>query len=350
MSVKVEVSFLTEADYPAWNAMVAESPEGSIYSTPEYLSILASETGARFRILAAQRAGEICGGIALFERDSRWGTYAMGRFLLYYHGIVLKPHTSKYPSERTSKQIETLSALEEGIRNIHYGRIRLKSRSSLTDHRVFIDRGWQAEPSYTYVVPLTDQEASWSRIEQNLRRLVNRCEREGVTFSDDDDFDGFYRLHVQTHARKGASIYLPEAEFRRYFEKLRAQNLGRLFHARDKDGRLMSSQLVLLGAHPVCHTVSAATDVDFMKTGVTAFLRWKAFERFRELGYAATDLTDAQLNPVTHFKSQLGGELHMNLILQRPDAAGFRFEEFAYKAASASKAGARAMLSMGRKK
>lgn len=349
MSAKLSTRFLTPADYPTWNELVRNSPEGSIYSTPEYLEILCGEADAHFRILVAERAGEMVGGIGLFERRSRWGDYAMGRLLLYYHGIVLKPHTSKYPSERTARQVEALSALEEAIAQIGYGRVQIKGRTSLSDVRVFVDRGWAASPSYSYVVTLTDPQLLWTRIEQNLRRLVNRCERENVEFCDDDDFESFYRLHEQTHVRKGAALYLPKDRFRRYFERLRALNLGRLFHARSADGRIMASQLVLLGTHPVCHTVSAATDAEFMKSGVSAFLRWKTFERLAQMGYAGNDLTDAQLNPVTHFKSQLGGDLHLNLVLSKPDRGGFRLETAVYRAGSAAKRGTQKLVSLTRR-
>jgi hypothetical protein len=345
MSTKVTTRFLEEAEYPAWNSLIASSPEGSIYSSPEYLDVLCSETGARFRILVAERGGEIVGGIGLFEMTSAWGTYAMGRYLLYYHGIVLKPHPSRYPSERTAKQLECLTALEEAISKIGYGRVEIKSRSSLVDVRPFLERGWSASPSYSYVVPLTDAETRWSRVEQNLRRLVGRSEREGAQFCDNDDFDSFYRLHQQTHVRKGAALYLPEAAFRRYFERLRSQNLCRLFHARTPEGRVMATQLVLLGPHSVCHTVSAATDKEYLKSGVTAFLRWKAFEHLAALGYTGNDLTDAQLNPVTHFKSQLGGDLHMNLVLSRPDDGRFRLQKLAHRTGGFAKRGIKALIS-----
>ena len=337
MSAKLTTRLLSEAEYPSWNQLVSSSPEGSIYSRPEYLDVLCGEAGGSFAILVAERAGEIQGGIGLFERKHRWGTYATGRLLLYYHGIVLKPQVSKYPSERTAKQLECLTALEEAVSSRGYGRLQLKSRSSLTDVRVFSDRGWNVTPSYSYVVALDDMPSAWGRVEQNLRRLVNRSEKEGVLFDDADDFAGFYRLHQQTHIRKGADLYLPEAGFRRYFERLRAQNLCRLFHARTPEGRVMASQLVLLGSHPVCHTVSAGTDSEFMKSGVSAFLRWKSFERLAELGYKANDLTDAALNPVTHFKSQFGGDLHLNLVLTKPDRGGFLLESKGLQAASAAK-------------
>lgn len=343
MSVHLTTRYLTEPDYPAWNAMVAESPDGSIYSTPEYLDVLCSETNAHFRILVAERAGEIVGGIALYERENFWGSYLRGRTLLYYNGLVLKQHASKYPSERTSKQVETLSALEEALVNSGYGRIQIKGRSTQTDMRIFLDRGWSAWPSYTYVVPLTDLTDLWARVEQNLRRLVTRCGRDGFQLGN-DDFKSFYALHDQTHMRKGSAIYLPEDSFRRYFERLKSLNLCRLFHVHTPEGRVISSQLVLMGKHPVCHTVSAAADAEFLRTGCTAFLRWKVFEQLAQLGYKGTDLTDAQLNPVTHFKSQLGGNLEMNLVLSRPDRGTFRMEKFVHRTGSMVKGGARSVL------
>jgi hypothetical protein len=145
-----------------------------------------------------------------------------------------------------------------------------------------------------------------------------------MTCTEDDDFDSFYRLHAQTHLRKGSDIYLPEASFRKYFERLRVMGLCRLFQARSADGRVASTQMVLLGGHPVCHTVSAAADPEFLRTGATALLRWKVFERLSQMGYQGNDLTDASLNSVTHFKSQLGGDLEMSLALSRTPSFRFR--------------------------
>ncbi len=75
------------------------------------------------------------------------------------------------------------------------------------------------------------------------------------------------------------------------------------------DGRAAATQLVLLGDHPVTHSVCAGAEPEWQKLGTTPYLRWKVFEQLAELGYAADDLTDAALNPVTRFKSQLGAEL-----------------------------------------
>lgn len=317
MSRSVSVSVLGENHYENWKRLVTESPGGSIYSTPEYLDVLCEATGGRFRVIAVWRGDEIVGGIALYERATRLGVYVAPRLLLYYNGIVLRRYATKYPSEATARHVETVTALARWLEDAGYAHVELKSRSSFTDARPFLAHGWAAAPVYTYVVPLDDLDAQWGRVEQNLRRLVARCADHGVETVDDGGFADYFRLHVATHEQKGAPLYLPRPAYERWFHRLQAAGLCRLYVARLPDGRPIAAQLVLLGAHPVTHTVSAAADAEFQRLGASAFLRWKVFEDLARRGYAANDLTDAALNSVTRFKSQLGGDLKVCLAVSR---------------------------------
>jgi hypothetical protein len=90
------------------------------------------------------------------------------------------------------------------------------------------------------------------------------------------------------------------------------------------DGKVIASQLVLTCAHPLSHTVSAAADPEYLNLGVNAFLRWRAAESLAAAGHTANDLTDAALNPVTHFKSQLGGDLVMCHVVEGPRSARWK--------------------------
>ncbi|MGB5850685.1 MAG: hypothetical protein WBG85_00185, partial [Rhodanobacter sp.] len=80
---------LDPADYPRWVAAVTASPDGSVYSLPDYLDALCTATGGSFRVLAAERDDHIVGGIALFECSGRSGTFVSPRRMLYYNGLVL---------------------------------------------------------------------------------------------------------------------------------------------------------------------------------------------------------------------------------------------------------------------
>lgn len=311
----VSVREVPEAQYPLWNRLVADSPTGSVYSTPEYLDVLCSAAGGSFRILGVWRGEELVGGLGLYQRSSSWGEFVWPRLLLYYNGPVLRQFESKYPSQRTSRTVEALGALAGHLESGRYASLMLKCRPALNDLRPFLARGWTLRVGYSYEVPLTDLPAQWGRVEQNLRRLVERARQQGLTLSDDDDFAGFYQLHQATLGRRGVASYLAREPFARWFTRLRELGLCRLYHARLPDGRMAASQLVLTG-HTVTHTVSAAADPALQNTGANPFLRWSAFEALAAEGHTGNDLTDAALNPVTHFKAQLGGVLCPTLVAE----------------------------------
>ena len=320
----LEVRILQETEFSQWRAFVDSAPAGSIYSYPEYLDVLCQVAGGSFRILGVSKGDEIQGGIALYEREAAGGRTLSGRLLLYYNGIVLRPFIGKYPSANASKAMRILKALEGALSSAGYVHTHLRNRYPISDLRVFLQAGWHARPSYSLEMQFGDMEQALSRVEQNQRRLIHRCETQGGTLTQDNDFDTFYQMHLGIHDRKGAPVYLPEEGFRRYFECLSSQKLCRLFHVRLPDGRAAASQLVLLGGHPVTHTVTAGADPDFLNTGVTPFLRWKTCEALAAEGYQANDLTDAALNEVTRFKSQLGGELVTNMVLSHSDSVRYR--------------------------
>jgi len=323
MKNTVQTEILREEDFSDWTKFVCESSSGSIYSTPEYLDILCGATGGSFRILAAVKGEQIMGGIALYETPSRAGTYVSNRLLLYYNGIVLRDVKTKHPYKTTSRNLEVMSSLLRYLANSTYSRIILHNRSPIHDVRPFQSDGWIAWPSYTYVVGIDDIELLRSRMEQNLRRLVRRCEDADVVLTEDDDFDSFFELHQQIHNRKNVPLYLPYERYKEYFIRLRSAGLCRLYHAR-LGGKSIAAQLVLANEHPVTHTVCAGADPGFLKLGSTPFLRWKVFENLSQIGYIANDLTDAAIGDVTRFKAQLGGDLIMNTVLKRTDSIAFR--------------------------
>jgi len=315
---------LPESRYDEWLKFVAASPEGSIYAAPHYLAALSRADGGRFVLLGVHFGEELVGGVALYEKDSRFGSYVSPRPLLYYNGVLLRRYDTRYPSERTARHIKTLKVLEPALIKRNYALLTLASPSSMTDVRTFTAAGWHVQPRYSYVVDIGDLGSLWTRTEQNLRRLVNRCEREGITFYEHGDFDAFARLHTSIMDRRQQGHYLSETAFRRFFQDLHSASLCQLYEARTSVGQVIASQLVLLGPSPVCHIAAAATDPEFQSSGVSAFLRWKSFEALSALGHTAVDLTDAALNPVTHFKSQLGGELRMTLVLHAPQRLAYR--------------------------
>ena len=316
---------LQASDYDEWSALVSSSEHGSAYALPVYLEALCRATNARFRIVGAFLDGKLVGGVPLYERSARFGTYVANRLLLYYNGLVLRLPPKKFLSDSTSQELGVLEALVNDIEQRPYAHVQLHNRPTVHDMRPFLARGWQAQLSYTYVVPLHDLPVQWERIDPSLKRLITRCEREGVSYREDDDFDALYRLHLATHERKGSPLYLAESAFAEWFRALSRAGLARLGHA-FFEGKVIASQLMLTGPHAVAHTVCAGADDAHLRMGASAFLRWHGCLALAQSGYRANDLTDATLNPVTRFKSQLGAQLTPTWSLSRSKSRMFRLE------------------------
>jgi hypothetical protein len=320
----LDVRLLKDTEFEAWDSFVYTTSNGSICSTSAYLDALCTATGDSYRIAAIERDGRYMAGAALFDHKTRWGTASGPRLLLPYNGLVYSTGESSYPSKNESQEIKLQSALAEFLENENYARLLVKCRSPIRDVRVFMERGWHITPTFTYVAEIADLEQLWSRVDRNLKRLIKRCRGEQFNFTDDDDFDSFYALHRQVHQQKGAPLYLEADQFRNFFSDLHRKGLARLFHARNAEGQAVASQIVLTGNHSLSHTVAAGSDSEYAASGVNAFLRWSAFERLSQEGYKENDLTDASLNSVSRFKSQLGGDLTMSFALGRLPSTAYR--------------------------
>ncbi len=200
-------------------------------------------------MLAVEKGEEIVGGVALYEEDTPGGTRVSPRLLLYYNGPVLVGLDSRYPYRATSEHVRILGELQAWLSGAGYGRLTLKCPPGFQDVRALVSAGWAVRPTWSYVVPIADLDESWSRIEQNLRRLVRRAEKEGITATEDDDFESFFRLHASTMDRKDRGVYLGADRFERYYRALSEQGKATLFHARLADGTAVATALVLLGNH-----------------------------------------------------------------------------------------------------
>lgn len=324
MGTELFIRLLEERDYDLWSQFVATSSSGSIYALPAYLDILCSVTNARFSIIGVFRGTELVGGMPLYTVRTRAGLVTSDHQLLNYHSPVIRDYTTRFPSERVARQLAVLSKLEEHLRTMGGIHLAMYFRHTLADVRPFVANRWKVLPDYSYIVDIGDLTFAWGRVEQNLRRLIDRAGENGLIHTDDDDFDSFYRLNVEICRRKRLQLELPEASFRVFVERLKAQDLCRLYHARLSDGTPTATQLVLTGPHSVSHTVCAAADIRYLSLGSTPFLRWKSFTALSALGYVANDLTGAPLNDVTRFKRQLGGDLVINWRVIRPETIRYR--------------------------
>jgi len=330
MAANYRLRYLDEGEFERWDRFVDESDQGSIYSKSYFLRALCNAACTQFRILTVWKGQEIFGGVGLHFKKSRYGYDVHRRGLLYYNGLVLKNFETKYPSKLIDKHNEVIGVMLEELENRMYAVVQLSNRHTLRDTRMFTWNGWGVWPQYTYEVPIYDLDKLWDKAEQNVRRLITRCDREGMKLWIDDDFAAFYALHKVTYERKGLSPHFPLERFKALYEALKAKDCCQIFFAVSLEGKPLAAQIVLFTDHPVTHTWVAGADPDYLRTGASAFLRWKVFEELNKRGFAYNDLTDAMEERVAKFKSQFGGNLVFCPIVHRVNSPLLRVRNRIY--------------------
>lgn len=325
MTGDAQIRYLDSSEYDLWDCFVDESPQGSIYSQSYFLDEFCKVSGGQFRILAAYKRDELLGGIGLYYRKSRYGDMIRLQAPLYYNGFVLKRFDSKYPSINSSREAEIVRVILDELEGGAYASAELANRFTFDDPRSLLWRGWQVWPRYTYVVPIQDIESQWIKVEQNLRRLISRCKKEGMTLEQSADADAFYSMNESTYLRKGVRPYLRRDQFLSLYDALSRRNACQIYFATTATGKRAAGQIVLMSKHPVTHTWMAGSDPEFLRSGASAFLRWKAFEDLNRRGYAYNDLTDAMNETVAKFKSQFGGDLRSSFVMYKTFSSKLRF-------------------------
>jgi hypothetical protein len=306
--------YLDSSEFDRWDRFVDASPHGSIYSQSYFLEALSRATDTRFRILGVYKNDELLGGVGVHYGTSRYGDMVLPRPLLYYNGLVVKGFTPKYPSIASYKQAAVVDAIAGALEDGRYASVALSSRHTFDDLRTLAWRGWRLWPRYTYVVQISDLTRQWEQVEQNIRRLVSRCDRDGMKVELSDDAGAFLAMNADTYRRKGVTPYISRDGFVTLHGSLKSRDACQIYFATLPDGRRVAAQAVLMSGHPVTHTWMAGSDPAFLATGASAFLRWKVFEDLSRRGYAYNDLTDAMNPSVARFKSQFGGRLQPSFV------------------------------------
>lgn len=321
----LSVRQIRTAEHEQWKQVLASAPEGSPYLLPEYLSAIAKATDRPTPTLIGifENETDLVGGIGLYRYPVTFGEAASSRLMLYYNGPFLRPAKASVPYRREQYRRRLHTLLESYLRELDLQFIRFKARDVECDYRHFIAKGWQAKPVYSYVVDLRNLDAAWDRIDNNLRRLIRRCDTAGMQFHTNGSFDSFFAMHFDTHKRKGAPLYLPRERFRNFVEEIVNRGQAKLFQVSLETGEPIASQLVLCGHHPVAHTICAGAYEVHQQSGCNALLRWRVCQWLASKGHHAVDLTDAHNPEVAKFKSQLGAELVCAMQVELPPSPAY---------------------------
>jgi lipid II:glycine glycyltransferase (peptidoglycan interpeptide bridge formation enzyme) len=298
---------LSKADYPRWDSFVASSPQGTIFNTSRWASLVCKAFPVEHSIYAVLEHDQIVGGISFFHKR-RMGLRILTRIPLSpYTGVLFSPVQGAKAQKSSTEQHEITSLILEAIENkFHFAQFGL--HPSVNDVRPFLWRGWHTLPQYTYVNSLADIGKTWELLSSSLRRKIHRAEEKSFKVVLKNDVSLLLTFQEMTYAKARLKPILPRSLFQRYCETIAEANLLRLYSAVDVEGNVHAERALIVDGNRA-YDWMAGTNLQLGDEHANQLLVWEIFKRLSAEGIRTFDFLGANTASIAEFKRGFGGEL-----------------------------------------
>ncbi len=304
----MEVRPLTAEEFPRWDALLAVSPQRSIFTERWWMHAV---TGGEGQLLGCFTGETLVAGLPV------WPAKVAGLRLLRQPpltpcwGPLLAPLEGK-PVTRLGTEMQILRAFADAL--AAWPDCALQFHPTLTNWLPFHWHGYTQSTRYTYRIPdlaafLRDKCAA----HESLRRQVRHAQKAGLTLVDDvapDVVATAFRATMRRHGAAGEISCWPVLA-----QAAAAQ--GRLFTtaATDGDGQVHSA-FALVWDDRFAYDIFGGGDPRHRASYSSAWAHWHLLEAAaaRTSGF---DFEGSMLEPVERFYRSFGGELTPYLHISR---------------------------------
>ncbi|PKL57038.1 MAG: hypothetical protein CVV35_01980 [Methanomicrobiales archaeon HGW-Methanomicrobiales-6] len=306
--VQVEVRRLYADELPAWDELVAASPQGTIFHSSDWLVRTASSLNRTPMILGCYEDGDLIGGCPLLLSNP-YGllrTASSAALLAPYGGVVTSGIESTKRRERELHANKIIASVCSRIARMRFAHVELVHSPWFEDIRWFTRNGWDAKVYYTYVLP-TDGDV-FSRISKNARRSINRAEKQGITTEKQFDAGAYWMLTVNTFERQNSRPPFTKKHLFDMLDAIREKSLGEMWVARTSSGEIAAAEVVVYDSKMV-HRWSAASAEEHLSTGAASLLLGEVIAHFAERNYPSINLMAGNMANLSAFIATFNPDL-----------------------------------------
>jgi hypothetical protein len=302
---EISVRRLDRDEIPAWDAVVRSAPEGSIFHSSLWLSVMSRAGGMDYRIYGCFDGENLIGGCPIFH-------YRVGGLLRIgtsvppmtpYGGIVLLSQENSSSRANEKRRQDTINSLIRYMNAEDFDSLHIVNAPECTDVRCFIWNGWQTNVLYTYYIDPTSVILS-----RNAKRNVKKGRESGIAIQGSEDMDTFFKLFESTFQNRDMAPPLQKPLLRTIFETFHADGNCELITAQNRDGDMISGDFYLSDTKRV-YRWAAATSPESKASGASFLLLSEAIQGFKERGYRKMNLMTANIPYLAEFTQNFSPNL-----------------------------------------
>lgn len=288
--------YLEPADYPAWDALVDISPQGSPYSRTWWLRAL----GGEVRLLGYFRDGRLRAGIPLyFEKRLGVSLCTMPK-LTQTLGPVLPPPPPK-SAAAASEEMEILTAFatELAKQNIFFQAFH----RSLQNWSPFFWNGFTQSCRAIQVVDVRTPEKLWDNLAKIARYHIRRAQDAGIVVRPCSP-ETVWQAEEKTFQRQNMRVPHSIEYISRLCRSAEEHQAGQCFAAVDAQERVHAA-VFLVWDRKSAIGIASGVDPDLRKSGAMSLLMWHSIQ-FASQRSELFDFGGSMLQPIEQFQRSFG--------------------------------------------
>jgi lipid II:glycine glycyltransferase (peptidoglycan interpeptide bridge formation enzyme) len=302
----LSIRTLDESEYPVWDSFVASSPQGTIFNTSLWASIIREVFGIQHTIYGVLDGSQLVGGISLFHKKKAGLSVATQVPLTPYNGILFHPPEGEKSQKTSTERQEIMRVLLERLEK-EFKFVDLVLHPSVYDMRPFVWRHWQTLPQYTHVNSLTDLTHTWTLLSSSLRRKISRAEEKQIKVVEKDDPALLLKFQEMSYAKAHLKPVLSIPVFQQYCENVKRAGLLRIFSAVDLEANVHAERAVIVHKDQAYDWI-AGTNFQIEDEHGNQLLVWEILKRLSGEGVQTFDFLGANTLSITEFKRAFGGK------------------------------------------
>lgn len=284
-----------------WEALRAQSPQNSPFSSTRFAAGLRDFAGFENTIFLVSKGGIDLAGVLLYsQRKGPFNVATVPPFTSFSSLISTTSLESVATSEAGTPYTLLLHKIQE-----HFDSILLHHHPTLKDIRLFKWSSWKTTPLYTYHIDLTDAddiEAGWSA---STRRTFKKHASDHIFEERPRGLDSVVKLAEASYKRHGRSLPIPPKELLAFADQLSEAGMIRTFTLTPTNQDAPTAGVALLHDHEVAYYWLAGSVPGHSMTILLGHL----FPRLASEGIRLFDFVGANTPYIAEFKRRFGPEL-----------------------------------------
>lgn len=287
-----------------WDAFVADSPQGNVFSGSVWMDAAAGAQGGVPRIIGVFENGRLMAGVSFLEVARGPFRKATSPVLTPYCGFVYAPFQGKRVSEAESFNNACSEVLIDHLRTT-YKHIFIVQSPDLIDVRPFIWEGFSINVRYTYIMDVSDIDRLWDLMEHRVRKVIHNS--GSLALDGPLSVPEFGELYERTYRDRGNPAPIARNIVERMVERLMTEGIAEMRTARDDSGNPIAAMVFAFDRRAVYALVNG-TIPSLNSSGASSLLIWDAARRHAGIR-ARLDLVGANIPSIAFFKKGFGGVL-----------------------------------------